>query len=113
AAARAAAEADAQDATSAIDFLDLDAGLPGHLTGAGVDGGHARLAVQHENLAAVGDDRRHHLIGAPRTRADVTTPGEGDIRSGDDVIHGVLGVYARIAPSVDRPQTGQDTNAAR
>src|SRR5690606_34762830 len=56
AAARPAAEADAQDAATAIDFLDLDAGLPRHLASAGVDGGHARLAVQHEYLAAVGDD---------------------------------------------------------
>src|SRR5690606_8135146 len=61
AAARAAAEADAQEALALVLLVDLDVGLPQHSARAGVDGGHAGLAVQHEDLAAVSDDRGHDL----------------------------------------------------
>ena len=58
----------------------LDVGLPQNGAGVGRNRRNGRFAVQHEDLSAVRDDRRHHLAGAGeqrrarRRRRDLATP---------------------------------------
>ncbi|MNQ93469.1 hypothetical protein D3C85_1089360 [compost metagenome] len=94
-------------------LCDLDVGLPQHGAAAGVDGGHAGFAVQHEDLAAVSHNRGHDLAGVAGTDADVALPRDRELRCGDDVFDRILGVAAGLGPGRGGLRTRQEEVTAR
>ncbi|VXB36071.1 hypothetical protein BREVUG8_110313 [Brevundimonas sp. G8] len=103
----------AAEAAVAITVSVLDVGLPQDFAGVGRHGRNGRFAVQHENLAVGGHNGRHDVADVGRTLADVTLPGDLEVRRGDDVLDQVLGRAARLGPGRDRLGTGQEEVAAR